>query len=35
VVAVSLILADHESGLNRERQIFLLLSLYYWLKEFG
>jgi asparagine synthase (glutamine-hydrolysing) len=32
---INKILADHESGLNRERQIFLLLSLYYWLKEFG
>lgn len=29
------VLSDHEKGLNRERQIFLLLSLYYWLEEFG
>lgn len=28
------ILLDHEKGLNRERQIFLLLSLYFWLEEF-
>ncbi len=29
------ILVDHEKGVNYERQIFLLLSLYYWLEEFG
>nr|WP_319392941.1 asparagine synthase (glutamine-hydrolyzing) [uncultured Desulfobacter sp.] len=32
---VKKVLSDHEKGLNRERQIFLLLSLYYWLEEFG
>jgi asparagine synthase (glutamine-hydrolysing) len=29
------VLTDHENGFCQDRQIFLLLSLYYWLEEFG
>ena len=32
---VEKVLTAHEQGINQERQIFLLLSLYYWLEEFA
>jgi len=32
---VEKVLQKHEQGLNQERQIFLLLSLCYWLEEFA
>lgn len=33
--AVELVLNQHEKGHNRERHIFLLLGIYYWLEEFA
>lgn len=33
--AVELVLNQHEQGHNRERHIFLLLGIYYWLKEYA
>ena len=33
--AVQKILAEHERGFNRERHIFLLLSLHFWMAEFA
>jgi asparagine synthase (glutamine-hydrolysing) len=32
---VEQVLMDHHRGVNRERHIFLLLSIYYWLEAFG
>ena len=32
---VSRVLKEHEQGFNRERQIFLLLSLHSWMEEFA
>ncbi len=32
--AVNKVLDDHRNGFNRERHIFLLLNLYYWMAEF-
>ncbi len=32
--AVDHVLAEHEAGYNRERHIFLLLSLYFWFAEY-
>jgi len=29
------VLKEHENGFNRERQIFLLLGLYFWMEEFA
>ena len=29
------VLDEHQRGMNRERQIFLMLGLYYWLEDFG
>ena len=31
---VDKVLTRHESGFNMERQIFLLLSIYYWMSEY-
>src|SRR5262249_16931452 len=31
---VDLVLKDHVAGKNRERHIFLLLSLHYWMSEY-
>ena len=31
--AVMAVLDAHSKGMDRDRQIFLLLSLYYWMKE--
>jgi len=33
--AVDQVLAEHERGFDRQRQIFLLLSLYYWMSEYA
>lgn len=33
--AVELVLKQHEKGYNRERHIFLLLGIFYWLEEFA
>ena len=33
--AVELVRKQHEKGYNRERHIFLLLGIYYWLEEFA
>ena len=33
--AVERLLRDHEAGHNRERHIFLLLNLNYWMAEFA
>lgn len=33
--AVEFVLNQHEQGYNRERHIFLLLGIYYWLEEFA
>jgi len=34
LIAVRTILDEHSAGLNRDRHIFLLLSLYYWMAEY-
>jgi asparagine synthase (glutamine-hydrolysing) len=34
LAAVRTILQEHSAGLNRERHIFLLLSVYYWMAEY-
>jgi len=34
LAAVRTILDEHSAGLNRDRHIFLLLSLYYWMAEY-
>jgi asparagine synthase (glutamine-hydrolysing) len=31
---VEQVIEEHEKGLNKERHIFLLLSIYYWMSEF-
>ena len=33
--AVDRVIAEHVQGYNRERQIFLLLGIYYWMEEFA
>jgi hypothetical protein len=33
--AVERTVAEHRQGLNRERHLFLLLCLRFWLDEFG
>lgn len=32
---VNRIIAEHESGYNRERHLFLLLAIFYWLSEYA
>ncbi|RLB81577.1 MAG: asparagine synthase (glutamine-hydrolyzing) [Deltaproteobacteria bacterium] len=32
---VGKVLDEHQRGMNRERQIFLMLVLYYWFEDFG
>ena len=33
--SVAKVISDHQIGHNRERYIFLLLSLYFWLDDYG
>jgi len=35
VKVVDRIITEHENGFNRERHLFLLLSIFYWLSEFA